>query len=86
VVQYIFNLRLHKEGGTHLIIFIKYTHYPRIGGAWDNCKKYVESGVDPSLGGKGSEIHKSSVVGDTVGDPLKVRIEEGLYGGYKRIL
>jgi len=41
------------------------------GGAWDNCKKYVESGVDPSLGGKGSEIHKSSVVGDTVGDPLK---------------
>jgi K(+)-stimulated pyrophosphate-energized sodium pump len=38
------------------------------GGAWDNAKKYIESGA---FGGKGTDTHAASVVGDTVGDPFK---------------
>ncbi|MFP4016498.1 MAG: sodium-translocating pyrophosphatase [Halanaerobiaceae bacterium] len=54
--------------GATLTGFILAIMMANSGGAWDNAKKYIESG---KFGGKGSESHKSAVVGDTVGDPFK---------------
>jgi K(+)-stimulated pyrophosphate-energized sodium pump len=49
--------------GTLMAVFLANS-----GGAWDNAKKMVEDGI---YGGKGSEAHKATIVGDTVGDPFK---------------
>ena len=54
-------------GGTAAGVLLALT-MSNAGGAWDNAKKYIESGVH---GGKGSEAHKAAVVGDTIGDPFK---------------
>ncbi len=48
--------------------FIIAVVFNNAGGAWDNAKKFIESGA---FGGKGSEAHKAAVVGDTTGDPMK---------------
>lgn len=48
--------------------FLMAIYMANTGGSWDNAKKYVEAG---NLGGKGSEVHKATVIGDTVGDPFK---------------
>ncbi len=54
--------------GSLLVAFMLAVLMANAGGAWDNAKKYIERG---NLGGKGSEAHKATVVGDTVGDPFK---------------
>ena len=48
--------------------FILAVTFSNAGGSWDNAKKWIETGA---YGGKGSDAHKASVVGDTVGDPMK---------------
>ena len=54
--------------GTTVTGFVLAVMMANSGGAWDNAKKYIESG---NHGGKGSDCHKAAVVGDTVGDPFK---------------
>ena len=55
-------------GGATAAGFVLAIMMANAGGAWDNAKKYIESGA---FGGKGSDNHKAAVVGDTVGDPFK---------------
>ena len=55
-------------GGVTVTGFVLAAFMSNAGGAWDNAKKYIESGLH---GGKGSDAHKAAVVGDTVGDPFK---------------
>ena len=55
-------------GGAILSGFVFAVFMSNSGGAWDNAKKWIEDG---NLGGKGTEIHKASITGDTVGDPFK---------------
>jgi len=73
-VPLILGFTLGKEAVAGLLVgalvtgFIMAVMMANAGGAWDNAKKYIESGA---LGGKGSDAHKAAVIGDTVGDPFK---------------
>ncbi|WP_029133781.1 sodium-translocating pyrophosphatase [Sedimenticola selenatireducens] len=55
-------------GGALLACVLLALMMANAGGAWDNAKKHIEKG---NFGGKGSDVHKAAVVGDTVGDPFK---------------
>ena len=74
IVPIVVGLILGVEGvagllaGTTVTGFVLAVMMANSGGAWDNAKKYIESGAH---GGKGSDCHKAAVVGDTVGDPFK---------------
>jgi len=74
IVPIVVGFVLGKEALAGLLIgatssgFVLAVMMANAGGAWDNAKKWIETG---ELGGKGSEAHKAAVVGDTVGDPFK---------------
>ena len=74
IVPVVTGLVLGVEGVVGLLVgvmasgFAVAVYMANAGGAWDNAKKYIESGEH---GGKGSENHKAAVIGDTVGDPFK---------------
>ncbi len=74
LVPVLIGLILGKEAVTGTLIgalssgFLLALFMANSGAAWDNAKKYIEAG---NLGGKGSDSHKATVVGDTVGDPFK---------------
>jgi len=74
VVPIAVGLTLGKNGvggmlaGALLVSVLMAIFMANAGGAWDNAKKYIETGAH---GGKGSDAHKAAVVGDTVGDPFK---------------
>jgi K(+)-stimulated pyrophosphate-energized sodium pump len=74
IIPIVVGLLLGPEGVSGLLAgntvtgFVLAVMMSNSGGAWDNAKKYIESGHN---GGKGSEEHKAAVVGDTVGDPFK---------------
>jgi K(+)-stimulated pyrophosphate-energized sodium pump len=74
VVPLIVGMVLGKEALAGMLVgtmssgFLLAVMMANAGGAWDNAKKYIETGKH---GGKGSEAHKAAVVGDTVGDPFK---------------
>jgi K(+)-stimulated pyrophosphate-energized sodium pump len=55
-------------GGAILSGFVFAIFMSNSGGSWDNAKKWIEDG---NLGGKGTDAHKASITGDTVGDPFK---------------
>jgi K(+)-stimulated pyrophosphate-energized sodium pump len=55
-------------GGALVTGFLLAIFMANAGGAWDNAKKFIETGA---FGGKGSDAHKAAVIGDTVGDPFK---------------
>jgi K(+)-stimulated pyrophosphate-energized sodium pump len=74
VVPLVIGFVLGKEALAGLLVgtmssgFLLAVMMANAGGAWDNAKKWIETG---QFGGKGSDAHKAAVVGDTVGDPFK---------------